>query len=561
MKVRVQQLNPTIGDIEGNTSLILNALQTAKKAEIDLLVLTEMIVCGYSPMDLLERPAFLKAIEEANQKIIAATKDTALIFGSITKNKQNKGRPCFNAALLGHKGKKVAEVHKTLLPTYDVFDEDRYFERNKIFECVKWKGQKLGITICEDIWANNSLVQYHTYAHNPVQELVKKGADVIINLSASPFTISKSKEREQMLKTHARNVQRPIFYANQAGGNTELISDGDSMVLDSNARIIARAPLFDPAFLDVSWDRESGVTAGKSTQVKKVLPKNERLFKAFSLGLKDYLKKTGAASDVLIGLSGGIDSSLVACIAVEALGAENVQGIAMPSEFSSEGSVADAEKLAGNLGIKLHSLPIKNIYEAYLNVLKPLFKETSFGVAEENIQSRVRGMLLMAVSNKFGGLVLNTGNKSELATGYCTLYGDMNGALAVISDLYKTEVFALAQWLNNVYYGEKIIPQAILDKSPSAELKPDQKDSDNLPEYNKLDTILKLYIEKQFSAKKIISEGFDEKLVAKIIQLVDKNEHKRFQAAPGLKVHSKSFGRGRRWPLTQQWVRNMMIYP
>lgn len=542
-----------MGDIEGNISLILEALHTAEKAGVDLLILTELIVCGYSPGDLLELNAFLDSIEKANQKIIEATKSTALIFGSVTAN-DNTGRPIFNAALMGHKGRKVAEVHKALLPTYDVFDEDRYFERSQTFDCVEWEGQKLGITICEDIWANNSLVQYHTYPVDPITELAQKGADVIINLSASPFTVTKSEEREQMLKGHVQKTAIPVFYANQVGGNTELVSDGDSMVLDYNAQIIARAPLFEPAFLDTEWDFESQLINSKPSQTAQVPPKNERIFKALTLGLKDYLRKTGVATNVIIGLSGGIDSALVACIAAEALGPQNVRAVAMPSDFSSEGSVTDAQKLADNLSIKLHKLPVKDIYEQIIETLQPLFKDTPFGVAEENIQSRARGMLLMAISNKFGGLVLNTGNKSELATGYCTLYGDMNGALATISDLYKTEVFELAEWLNNAYYKEEIIPRAIIEKPPSAELRPDQKDSDSLPEYEKLDTILQAYIEEQKSATEIEADGFDRKLVKKIIRLVDQNEHKRFQAAPGLKVHSKAFGRGRRWPLTQQWT-------
>lgn len=556
MKIRVQQLNPTIGDIEGNTTLILEALSKAEQDYIDLLMLTELCVCGYPALDLLERGAFLKAVEEANQKIITATGETALLFGSLAKNRERKGRPCFNVAILGQQGDKIGEVRKALLPTYDVFDEGRYFEPNDEFECVEWNGAKLGITTCEDIWANNSTTQYHTYPVEPVKELARKGADVILNISASPFTVDKSEERVQMLRKSAIGYSLPVFYANQVGGNTDLISDGDSIVMNSKGEIVARGPLFEAAYLDVDWQPGHEPTAPEDNAIAEPPVKEERIFRALVKGLQDYLAKTGITSEVLLGLSGGIDSAVVACIAAEALGPENVTALLMPSEFSSEGSVTDAEQLAQNLRIKYHRLPIANLYKEYLQTLQPLFEGTEFGVAEENLQSRARGMLLMAVSNKFGGMVLNTGNKSELATGYCTLYGDMNGGLAVISDLYKTEVFALAEWLNNLYFDAKIIPQATLTKPPSAELRPEQKDTDNLPEYEILDEILKLYIEKQYSADQIAGDGFDRELVARIIRLVDRNEYKRFQAAPGLKIHSKSFGMGRRWPLVHKWTQN-----
>lgn len=554
MKVRVQQLNPTIGDISGNTTLILEALENAGNDGLDLLVLPELCVCGYSPMDLLERPAFLDAVKKANQKIVAETDETALIFGSVVKNNERSGRPCFNVAIMAHKGQVVATVRKTLLPTYDVFDEGRYFEPSDTFKCIDWNGAKLGITICEDIWANNSLIQYHTYPVEPVQELANKGADAVFNISASPFTIDKSEDRQRMLQKTAKEYGLPVFYVNQIGANTELVSDGDSLVLDADANIIARAPLFEPAHIDVKWNPGQALSVINGTTVAGVPSKMERVFLALTCGLQQYLTKTGVASEVILGLSGGIDSALVACVAAEALGPENVTAVLMPSKFSSEGSITDAETLAQNLGITYQQLPVKEIYEQYIDALKPLFKDEPFGIAEENIQSRARGVLLMAISNKFGGLVLNTGNKSELATGYCTLYGDMNGALAVISDLYKTEVFELAEWLNNLYYEKEIIPQTILDKPPSAELRPDQKDSDSLPDYDILDTILKFYIEKQLSVDQIEDRGFDRKMIERIIQLVDQNEYKRFQAAPGLKVHAKSFGTGRRWPLVQKWT-------
>lgn len=558
MKIRVQQLNPTIGDLSGNTALILEALKQAEQNEIDLLMLTEMCICGYPALDLLERKGFVDAIEHANEEIIAATNKTALIFGSVTKNEIRKGRPCFNVAIMAQHGEKVAEVRKTLLPTYDVFDEGRYFEPNNNIECVEWNGATLGLTICEDIWANNSATQYHTYPVEPVKELAEKGAEIILNISASPFTVDKSEERDAMLRKNARDFSLPIFYANQVGANTELISDGDSVVLDSDGEIIARAPLFDAAHLDISWEPGKELEAWEGTVIAELPVKEERIFRALVKGLQDYLAKTGMPRKVVLGLSGGIDSALVACIAAEALGSENVTGLLMPSEFSSGGSVTDAEMLAQNLGIKYHRLPIKKLYRQYIETLRPLFEGTEFGVTEENLQSRARGMLLMAVSNKFGGMVLNTGNKSELATGYCTLYGDMNGGLSVISDLYKTEVFALAEWLNNLYFDDEIIPQTTLTKSPSAELRPGQQDSDSLPAYEILDKVLKLYLEKQLRADQIAAKEFDGALVKKIIRLVDRNEYKRSQAAPGLKIHAKSFGIGRRWPLVQKWTQNAL---
>lgn len=554
MNIRLHQLNPTIGDIEGNLRSILSAMQEAEAAGIDLLLLPELCTCGYSPMDLLERPAFRQAIYSANQQVAEASGETAVIFGTATANQKKYGRPCFNAALMAQEGRKVAEVHKALLPTYDVYNEDRYFERSaENFECVEWEGRKLGITICEDIWANNSTIQYHTYERNPVRGLVEAGADAIINISASPFTVAKSESRERMLKAHAVNIQRPIFYVNQVGANTELVSDGDSMVLSSNAEIVARAPLFKEAWVDVHWSEDNEVAAKGESPVAAMPDRSGRIFNALCCGLKAYFKKTGVTSKAVLGLSGGIDSALVACIAAESLGAENVMGVAMPSEFSSEGSVTDAEKLAHNLGIEICQLPIKSIYEEYTRTLEPLFKGTEFGIAEENIQSRARGVLLMAIANKFNRFLLNTGNKSELATGYCTLYGDMNGAVAVISDLYKTEVYQLARWLNASYYRKEIIPLAIIEKPPSAELRPDQKDSDSLPDYNKLDTILQSYIEDRLSGSEITDQGFEAAVVEKVIQLVDRSEHKRFQAPPGLKIHGKSFGSGRRWPLVKNW--------
>ena len=554
MIIRLEQLNPTIGDISGNSALIEQAMASAEANNMDLLVLPELVVCGYPPMDLIERRAFLEAMYQANERIISNSGDTAVLFGTATPN-HSTGRKCFNSAILARNGKKITEVHKTLLPTYDVYDELRYFEPNKTFECIEFKGAKIGITVCEDIWHNFEL-PYLTYDVNPAKELVKKGAEVILNLSASPYTRNKPQSRQRMLQQHAEKLEVPIFYANQVGGNTELVSDGDSMAINSSAEVVGRAPLFKKSHIDLDWEPEEGTLENIGPIPVNIPKKISQMFSALKLGLQDYLNKTGIAEDVVLGLSGGIDSALVAAIATEALGKENVVGITMPSEFSSEGSVTHSQQLAQNLGIELHEIAVKELYDQFNTALKPLFKDEPFGVAEENLQPRIRGTLLMAYSNKFGNMLLSTGNKSELATGYCTLYGDMAGGLGVIADLYKLEVFEMARWLNEEYYGEEIIPSAIINKPPSAELRPDQKDADSLPEYDILDPILEAYIEKQHSIAEIAEQGFDIDTVREIVALVDRNEYKRFQAVPALKVSDKAFGTGRRWPLVQRWTNN-----
>jgi NAD+ synthetase len=554
MIIRLEQVNPTIGDISGNIALIEEAMAHAEADNVDLLVLPELVVCGYPPMDLIERQAFLDAVFQANDRIVTHSTDTAVLFGTATPN-HGVGRKCFNSAILAQNGEKVTEVHKTLLPTYDVYDELRYFEPNSTFECIEFKGTTIGITVCEDIWHNFEL-SYLTYDVNPAKELVEKGAKAIFNLSASPYTRNKPQSRQRMLQQHAERLEVPIFYANQVGGNTELVSDGDSMAIKSNTKVVGRARLFEESSIDLNWQPEADTLENIGSPPANIPKKIAQMFSALKLGLQDYLNKTGIAEDVVLGLSGGIDSALVAAIATEALGAENVVGITMPSEFSSEGSVTHSQKLAQNLGIELHEIAVKDLYNQFNTTLKPLFKDATFGVAEENLQPRIRGTLLMAYSNKFGNMLLNTGNKSELATGYCTLYGDMAGGLGVIADLYKLEVFEMARWLNEEYYGEEIIPSAIINKPPSAELRPDQKDADSLPKYDILDPILEAYIEKQHSVAEIAEQGFDIDIVREIVALVDRNEYKRFQAVPALKVSDKAFGTGRRWPLVQRWTNN-----
>lgn len=556
MRIRLQQLNPTIGDLTGNTELVLSAMQKAEEDDIELLILPELVTTGYPPMDLLERKVFRELIYNMNRKIIEASKKTTVIFGTVTQNLSETGRPCYNSAIVAEHGEEKKRIHKALLPTYDVFDDLRYFEPGNEFEPVFIKGFPFGITICEDIWFNDNDIQYHIYDKNPAKILAENGAKAIVNVSASPFNKNKPETRTNMLQNHAGKLEIPLFYVNQVGAQTELIFDGDSLAFDRTGTIKARSRRFDADKVDIDFNPQNyEVEAITDVEANLVNPPKEQvMFGGLVLGVKDYLKKSKAADTVILGLSGGIDSSLTCVIATEALGAENVKAVTMPSEFSSEGSVSDSERLAKNLGIELLEIPIKDIYGSFANALQPQFEGTGFGVAEENLQSRSRGVILMALANKFGYMVLNTGNKSEMAVGYCTLYGDMAGGLSVISDIYKTEVYDICRWLNEEYYEKEVIPENIINKPPSAELRPDQKDSDSLPDYGTLDTILRYYIEQQSSREEIIKTGFPGELVDKVIRLVDLNEHKRFQAPPGLKMSVKAFGTGRRWPLAQQWT-------
>jgi NAD+ synthetase len=556
MKVRVEQLNPIVGDLEGNKHLILEALNKAERDNMDLLILPELVVTAYPVQDLLENEYFRESCYRINQEIISAADSTAILFGSITPN-HGTGRKMYNSALLAKNGKLISTVYKHLLPTYDVFDDLRYFEPGSEFHCMELDGVKLGVTICEDIWYNENEVQYHTYSTDPAFELKEKGAQAIINISASPFTKRKHENRVTMLQNHVKRLGVPLFYSNQTGAHTDIIFDGDSMVIQDDGAVIAAVPSFKPAYIDVEWDTggRSIKPLEKSDGSEKYPPKGPaRQFEAIRCGLSDYLQKTGAMDHVVLGLSGGIDSALVCTLAAEILGPEKVTAITMPSEFSSKGSITDSKKIARNLGIKLHELSIGPVFEENREVLSSLFEGTSFGVAEENLQSRIRGTLLMAYSNKFNAFLLSTGNKSEYAVGYATLYGDMNGALSLIGDLYKTEVYAMCEWLNKDYYRREVIPRSILDKEPSAELRPGQKDSDSLPSYEILDDILFQYIEQQQDVPAIISSGHQKDLVEKVVQLVDKNEFKRYQAVPILKLSSKAFGTGRRWPIVQGWT-------
>jgi len=551
LKIRCQQLNPTVGDIKGNTEAILKALDQASKDGIQLLVLPELVVCGYPPMDLLERDAFVHDITDAVDHICRKTEETAIIFGSPLKNVSGLGRPLVNAAILAQHGKMIDTRFKTLLPTYDVFDELRYFEPAVENKPVSWMGYQLGITICEDIWNVENERVYHVYDRDPSRTLKEKGAEIIINISASPYTHTKAESRRKMLRRHAAELNIPFVYSNQCGANTDILFDGDSMLVNPGGDIVGVAPMFDEGFVDATYT--SGRLMVKEALTKGLPTKDERTFRAIFRGIRDYFVKLKLERKAVIGLSGGIDSALVAALAVEAIGADKVIGITMPSMFSSDGSITDSEHLASNLGIKIHKVPIKGIYEAYSKELASLFGDDHFGLAQENLQSRIRGSIIMAFSNKHGHLMLNTGNKSELAVGYCTLYGDMNGALAPISDLYKTEVYDLSRWLNEKYYMKEVIPQNTIDKEPSAELAPGQFDADSLPPYVILDPILKRYLEEAQSADEIVKAGFDPFTVQKVLRLIKLSEFKRKQSPPGLRLTSKAFGTGRRIPIVQAW--------
>ncbi|MDC3136836.1 NAD+ synthase [Bacteroidota bacterium] len=580
MRVRLAQMNPTVGDIQGNTSRIFKEIERAREQGIQLLIFPELAVCGYPPMDLLNLPEFRETIYKANETIIDQSPDIALIFGSISPNDQN-GRPCYNSAFVVSNRKIIGIQHKSLLPNYDVFDDVRYFEPATSVEPIELFGIKWGVSVCEDIWQNdNSYMRYHV---NPLELLHQQGAEIMVNISASPFTRGKIYERADMLARRCKEFQSPLLYVNQVGAQTELIFDGDSLAMDALGNEINRANRFQEAFFDVECIRDnegvqikhphSDPDENRSPSPTTHQPETHQLgiqtpqrssgtvqleeayiFEALTLGIRDYIVKSGLPMKVCLGLSGGIDSALVAALAVEALGSDAVVGVTMPSEYSSKGSVADSIQLAASLGIECHQIPINNMVKAFDRSMAEYFKGTEFGLAEENIQSRFRGSILMAWANKFAAVVLNTGNKSEYAVGYCTLYGDMNGALGVISDLYKSEVYALAEWMNEHYYNQEVIPKAILTKAPSAELRPDQKDSDSLPDYVILDAILKGYIEQAKELSELVDMGFDSDLVQEILKKVDLNEFKRYQSAPGLKVSDVAFGVGRRRPIVQQWT-------
>ncbi len=549
MKIGFAQINPTVGDLSGNFEKIIGSYERLAADGAELVLTPELAVPGYPPQDLVFKSRFVPENLQVLDKLHARVGNAALLVGFVDRN-EGRGKPFHNAAALLERGKPIRKAHKSLLPTYDVFDEDRYFEPAGRVEPFDLCGKKLGVTICEDIWTEHYLPRPF-YDVEPVLGLVEQGAEIIVNLSSSPFTLHKPAIRHEMVAALARAYQRPICYCNAVGGNDQLIFDGNSIAVNASGELIAQLASFQEqeAIIDTDAAAVIKFREGKT---------GEELFSALSLGLRDYLRKCNFKSAVL-GLSGGVDSAVVAVIAVDALGAENVIGVSMPSPYSSRGSIDDALALARNLGIKCLEIPITNAFTAFKLQFADIFKELPENETEENMQPRLRAMTLMALSNKFGHLLLTTGNKSELAVGYCTMYGDMAGGLAVISDVPKTMVYELARWINSDYSSRRarrreIIPTSIIEKAPSAELKPNQTDQDVLPPYETLDEILRLYVEENLSARDIVNHGFDEKTVRWVQRRVDLNEYKREQAAPGLKVTSRAFGVGRRMPIAQKYV-------
>lgn len=542
MRVALLQINPIAGDLKGNASQIIRGVRAAQALDVDLVVTPELALMGYLPRDLLMSSGFVQRSCQMLSGLAAELKDAPpALVGVATPNPADIGRPLFNSAMLLRDGACGPVFHKTLLPTYDVFDEDRYFEPGREPGILELNGFRLGISICEDVWNDRDFWKRRRYHQDPIDVLAQAGAQAIINLSASPFTVGKELLREEMLGQMARKHQLPLAWVNQVGGNDDLIFDGRSGAFDREGRLFARAKGFAEDLLVVDLNALTGVIAADD-----FAPEAE-IWNALVLGVRDYARKTHFQK-VLLGLSGGIDSALTAAIAVDALGPENVLGVMMPSLYSSKGSVDDSVELARNLGIQVRSLPISPIMKTYETTLAEAFQGYKPDVTEENIQSRIRGNLLMALSNKYGALLLTTGNKSELAVGYCTLYGDMNGGLAVIADLPKMMVYRVARYRNR---RKADIPESTLTKAPSAELRPDQTDQDSLPPYEVLDQILELHIERSQSAEEIIAQGFEEATVRRVLRLVRNAEFKRKQAAPVLKVTSRAFGTGWRMPIAR----------
>jgi NAD+ synthase (glutamine-hydrolysing) len=544
MKIYVGQINPTIGALSANAELIRRAYDNGVKAGADIVMVPELAVTGYPPRDLLDREVFVKSALEVRDAIASMTGNTALIFGCITRSAGWCGKPLHNAAIIAQNGKVIAEQHKMLLPTYDVFDELRYFEPARSVAVTNINGAKVGVSICEDFWFDDEILGTKIYCQNPVDQLARQGAEILLNISASPFNSGKRKTRYDIFSKIARRYDAPLVYVNQVGGNDELLFDGSSIVIDATGETVFCAPAF------VEHESMVSVT-GERCESVRALDEAEEIGRGLILGLRDYIRKCGFR-DVVIGLSGGIDSAVTAALAVEALGAEHVTGIAMPSQFSSQGSIDDARDLAKNLGIAFHVTPISDIYQPYEASINKLFGTAVFDTTNENVQARIRGNILMAWSNRTGAMVVSTGNKSELAVGYCTLYGDMAGGLALLGDVYKTMVYRVAEWIN---LDREIIPRSTITKPPSAELRPNQTDQDSLPPYDVLDAILKLYIEEWQEVDAIVAAGFDRALVERILKIVDVSEFKRRQAAPTIRVSTKAFGSGRQMPIAQRWRR------
>jgi len=559
MKICIAQQNYHIGNFEENTNKILRAIEEAKKEGADIILFSEMSVCGYPARDFVEFNDFIEQCYQSIEQIKKAADTIGVLIGSPSRNPEKKGKDLFNAAFFLYEQKIIAEIHKTLLPTYDVFDENRYFESADSWKVVPFKGKKLAITICEDIW---NLGDNPLYRICPMDHLMEQAPDIMLNLSASPFDYTHDEDRKATIKANVLKYKIPLFYCNAVGSQTEIVFDGGSYAFDKDANLCGALPMFESDMQIFECNDDGSINApilepaarvpNKELNPSKLMPELniDQVYKALVLGIKDYFNKMGFKKAIL-GSSGGIDSAVTLAIAVEALGKENVYAILMPSPYSTNHSVDDAVQLSNNLRNPYDIIPIKDVYESFLGTLKPIFKELPFSLAEENIQSRSRGNILMAIANKLGYVLLNTSNKSELATGYGTLYGDMAGGLGVLGDCYKMQVYALAHYINR---DKEIIPQNIIDKAPSAELRPNQKDSDSLPDYEVLDQLLYQYIEKRIDPAAIKALGFDPILVDKTLKMVNNNEYKRNQFCPIIRVSPKAFGVGRRVPIVGKYL-------
>lgn len=560
MRIALAQINPTVGHLSGNVRKIVDFTQRAAARGAELVVFSELVVCGYPPMDFLDNPLFIKACGAAVQEIARSIPpNVGVIIGAPIPNPDESGKRLYNAALLLENGQVVAEARKMLLPTYDVFDEYRYFEPADACHPVVWRGLKLGLHICEDMWNNELWPSFRMYDQNPIDDLGHAGSDLFINISGSPYSRGQATMRDKLILQNVQEHQRPFIYVNQIGANTEIIFDGDSCAFDAEGQLIAQGQKFAEDLGYVDFDPATRkLTATFPEEALRESPEEapiQDLHDALVLGIRDYFEKSGFFQKALIGLSGGIDSAVTCALALHALGADRVVGVTMPSKYSSSGSVTDSEALAQMTGIEFHNIPIKPAVSAFDDMLSGVFSGCQPDVAEENIQARVRGTTLMAISNKFNHLLLTTGNKSEMAVGYCTLYGDMNGGLAVLADVFKMDVYRLAEYINEVD-GQDTIPHSTIEKAPSAELRPDQKDQDSLPPYPVLDEILRLYVEEWQELEAIVDRtGYPYDVVAAMLRKVDANEFKRKQAAPGLRVTRKAFGVGRRLPIVMRWDR------
>jgi len=545
VKIAIAQLNYHIGNFEQNQNKIIKAIDQSKSAGAELVIFAELAISGYPPRDFLEFDDYIERCWSGIQSIAKNTDHIAVIIGSPTRNTNVKGKRLFNSAVFIHDKKIVSIHHKGLLPTYDIFDEYRYFEPAKEFNIIKFKGKNIALTICEDLW---NIGDNQLYTTNPMDELYKCAPDFIINIAASPFHYHQAEWRKKTLLENVEKYKLPLVYVNHVGAQTELLFDGGSLVYNAKGKLVCEAKYFSE---DLQFVEIDDVIHLKSSQVESTASsKIELIYEGLVMGLRNYFNKLGFEKAIL-GLSGGIDSAVTAAIAVEALGAENVSGILLPSQYSSDHSIKDAKQLATNLNINYEIISIEETYNIIEMSLYPQFKNLPFGIAEENIQARIRGVILMALSNKFGSILLNTSNKSEAAVGYGTLYGDMNGGISVLGDVYKTEVFQLAHFMNR---NKTIIPENTIVKPPSAELRPDQKDADSLPDYEILDQVLYQYIELRKGPSDLMKMGFDEQMVKRILKMVNTTEYKRYQTPPILRVSPKAFGMGRRMPIVAKYL-------